>query len=96
VTRAALPFLVSSPGGRNEANNPRTRRWLDSGNGVDAIVGNGDYFIPSPAYGDGDPILVMGQLLTWVAEGHADVAVETFEMAVTSGLARGSFAEAAR
>jgi hypothetical protein len=76
--------------------NPRIRSWLDGGHGVDAIVGRGDYFIPSPAYGDHDLILIMGQLLTWAEEGQMETAAETLQIAITALIVDGSYAEAAR
>lgn len=65
--------------------NQRIWRWFDSDRIVPALLGKGDYFIPSHQWGDHDLILVIGQLMDWVDEhDKAESAADALRKAVTT------------
>lgn len=75
--------------------NPRIRGWLESGRGVHALFGRSGYFIPSPAYGEHDRILVVSQILNWAEEGHAAQAEAVLKQAIENLIDLGAAGDAA-
>ena len=63
--------------------NQRIKFWFENGKVVEALCGDGDYFIPDHTYRDQHAdLLVVGQLLEWAAQGHAEQAAKGFEATV--------------
>lgn len=75
--------------------NPMIRGWLESGRGVDALLGRGRYFIPTPTYGEHDRILVVGEILDWAAEGHASQGASDLKQAIENLIGVGAVGDAA-
>jgi hypothetical protein len=69
--------------------NARFTRWFDEGAIAEAILGQGDYFVPSIDDSDEhDRILALGQLLGWATDvDRARRAAAGFESSVSRTLA---------
>jgi hypothetical protein len=75
--------------------NPQIRRWLDSGNATEALLGRGDYFIRDHHWIDEHArILVASQLLQWAFPDHVEEAAMAVHRAVSALLDDNALSEA--
>jgi hypothetical protein len=70
--------------------NPKIRRWLDRGDGVEALLGEGEYFVLDPGWGGHDVVLVVNQLFNWAelasrSEAAGSVLTEAVKQLVDKG-----------
>jgi hypothetical protein len=77
--------------------NTQFQTWFAQGKAVEALCGQGDYFMPDVTYRDDhDCGLAVGELLAWARQGHREDAATAFETALAKLSDTGYFENALR